>query len=135
MRRPSRIQVILIKCVLLYIQFHTVYYNQTWNDSRPTCTDFNQHAKLTLPANLRNKDLWLHLTFISPISTRLGRIVEQEMMTSPQLGNITNIYGFVFTFLSPIVIILGREFHRHELKLASTWIRISYLFKNNMDAS
>ena len=67
-------------------------------------------------------------SFISPMSTKLGRMVDQEMMTSPQLGDITNIYGFVFNFLSPIMIILGREFDRHELKLASTWIRISYLF-------
>lgn len=126
----------------LYIQ--KSFNDQTWEDDRQAGTDvILQVTKFSSPlSHLKNIHNFIS-PFLTPISTKLGTIVEQYtltfacMMTSILLGYVANNYDFVYNFLSHTTNTFGRTGDQHAFALASKWWqslyhRIIWLRRSNL---
>ena len=75
------------------------YYNQMWQDGCPACTGLTLQVRITSPKLAKLRNIYGYFFFISsrPMSTKLGRMVDQYAltlllnMTSSTLGHVKNM--------------------------------------------
>lgn len=100
---------LLLIITWLQLQFPRGNYSHTWQEDAPTCTflagDDDVTTKMSHEKHYR---LYLHIyKFHSNVNLHDGRRVYTDtnqllITTSLQIGYVTNIYGFISTFISPL---------------------------------